>query len=176
MSRARPRAVVADDSHFMRSVISDILEEGGIDVVGEARNGREALERVGECDPDVVTMAGETLIKDDKITANLQNTVMDMRLIPLKKVVGKFPRMVRDLARELDKEVEFGVEGEIEEGMLVRIRESERQVALNCDAVNAQEEVVVKPLEGLLSGTPGLSGTAVLGDGNIVHILDVVTL
>ncbi|ELZ25747.1 chemotaxis protein CheA [Halosimplex carlsbadense 2-9-1] len=63
-----------------------------------------------------------------------------------------------------------------DEGMLVRIRESERQVALRCDQVNSQEEVVVKPLEGILSGTPGLSGTAVLGDGNIVHILDVVTL
>jgi len=62
------------------------------------------------------------------------------------------------------------------DGMLVRIRESERQVALRCDAVTQQEEVVVKPLEGILSGTPGLSGTAVLGDGNIVHILDVVTL
>jgi two-component system chemotaxis sensor kinase CheA len=62
------------------------------------------------------------------------------------------------------------------EGMLVRIRESERQVALHCNEVNSQEEVVVKPLEGILSGTPGLSGTAVLGDGNIVHILDVVTL
>ena len=61
-------------------------------------------------------------------------------------------------------------------GMLVRIRESERQIALRCDEVNAQEEVVVKPLEGILSGTPGLSGTAVLGDGNIVHILDVVTI
>ncbi|ACV46386.1 MULTISPECIES: chemotaxis protein CheA [Halomicrobium] len=62
------------------------------------------------------------------------------------------------------------------DGMLVRVRESERQVALHCDSVNSQEEVVVKPLEGILSGTPGLSGTAVLGDGNIVHILDVVTL
>ena len=66
--------------------------------------------------------------------------------------------------------------GATEGGMLVRIRESERQVALRCDQVNAQEEVVVKPLEGILSGTAGLSGTAVLGDGNIVHILDVVTL
>ena len=337
--------------------------------------------------------AGDTLDELDKITANLQNTVMDMRLIPLKKVVGKFPRLVRDLARELDKDIDFEIEGEgieldrtilteisdplmhilrnavdhgieppaereaagkeptghitlrasrerdhviieveddgagldvegiknkaIEkgvrspeeldamddsaiydlvfhpgfstadevtdtsgrgvgmdvvhdtvtqldgsvnvdstvgegttvalrlpvtmaivkvlfvevgdeeygvpiknvdeitatssvkrvngtevikhnddiypvihlddtfdvpgdtangDGMLVRIRESERQVALHCDSVNSQEEVVVKPLEGILSGTPGLSGTAVLGDGNIVHILDVVTL
>ncbi|AAV47041.1 chemotaxis protein CheA [Haloarcula marismortui ATCC 43049] len=72
----------------------------------------------------------------------------------------------------------FDIEGETAngDGMLVRIRESERQVALHCDSVNSQEEVVVKPLEGILSGTPGLSGTAVLGDGNIVHILDVVTL
>jgi two-component system chemotaxis sensor kinase CheA len=62
------------------------------------------------------------------------------------------------------------------DGMLVRIRESERQIAIRCDSVNTQEEVVVKPLEGILSGTEGLSGTSVLGDGNIVHILDVVTL
>ncbi|MBV0924290.1 chemotaxis protein CheA [Halomicroarcula limicola] len=72
----------------------------------------------------------------------------------------------------------FEVPGETAngDGMLVRIRESERQIALHCDSVNSQEEVVVKPLEGILSGTAGLSGTAVLGDGNIVHILDVVTL
>ena len=56
MSRSRPRAVVADDSHFMRSVISDILEGGGIEVVGEARNGHEAVDLVAEVDPDVVTM------------------------------------------------------------------------------------------------------------------------
>jgi len=62
------------------------------------------------------------------------------------------------------------------DGMLLRIRKSERRAALRCDDVNKQEEVVVKPLEGVLSGIPGLSGTAVLGDGNIVPILDVVTL
>jgi two-component system chemotaxis sensor kinase CheA len=79
---------------------------------------------------------------------------------------------VVDLANELD------VPGETAngDGMLLRIRKSERRAALRCDAVNKQEEVVVKPLEGVLSGIPGLSGTAVLGDGNIVPILDVVTL
>ena len=51
-----PRAVVADDSHFMRSVISDILEGGGIEVVAQARNGREAVDAVREHRPDVVTM------------------------------------------------------------------------------------------------------------------------
>jgi two-component system chemotaxis sensor kinase CheA len=63
-----------------------------------------------------------------------------------------------------------------EDGMLVRIREENRPVALHCDEVLHQEEVVVKPLEGILSGIPGLSGTAVLGDGDVVTILDVETL
>jgi len=51
-----PRAVVADDSHFMRSVIADILTEGDIDVVAKARDGREAVQAVTDNDPDVVTM------------------------------------------------------------------------------------------------------------------------
>ncbi|GCF14123.1 chemotaxis response regulator protein-glutamate methylesterase [Haloarcula mannanilytica] len=50
------RAVVADDSHFMRSVISDILSDGGIDVVAQARDGEEAVSAVIEHEPDVVTM------------------------------------------------------------------------------------------------------------------------
>jgi two-component system chemotaxis response regulator CheB len=40
----------------MRSVITDILESGGVEVVAEARNGREAVEAVKTSDPDVVTM------------------------------------------------------------------------------------------------------------------------
>ena len=67
-------------------------------------------------------------------------------------------------------------DADADDGMLVRIRESVRPVALRCDAFTDQEEVVVKPLEGSLSGIPGLSGTAILGDGNIVPILDVVSL
>ncbi|WP_424013389.1 chemotaxis protein CheA [Halorubrum xinjiangense] len=69
-----------------------------------------------------------------------------------------------------------GSAGATDNGMLVRIREETRQVALHCDAVLDQEEVVVKPLDGPLSGTPGLSGTAVLGDGDVVAVLDVVSL
>lgn len=50
------RALVVDDSHFMRTVITDILEAGGIDVVAQGSNGREAVRLVEEHDPDVVTM------------------------------------------------------------------------------------------------------------------------
>jgi len=88
---------------------------------------------------------------------------------------------VVDLAERFDvsgraAETEGGESPSGTGGVLVQIRESERRIAIRCDAVNAQEEVVVKPLEGILSGTAGLSGTAVLGDGNMVHILDMVTL
>ena len=62
------------------------------------------------------------------------------------------------------------------DGMLLRIRESERPVALRCDAVDRQEEVVTKPFEGVLRDVPGMSGTAVVGDGQVVPIIDVVTL
>jgi len=64
----------------------------------------------------------------------------------------------------------------VEDPMLVRIRPSNRQVALRCDRVTRQEEVVVTPLQGPLSGADGLSGTAVIGDGNVIPILDVGTL
>jgi two-component system chemotaxis sensor kinase CheA len=62
------------------------------------------------------------------------------------------------------------------EGMVIRIRPQDRQVALWCDGVTRQEEVVVTPLQGPLSGAEGLSGTAVIGDGNVIPILDVGTL
>ena len=50
------RALVVDDSHFMRTVISDILEDGGVDVVDTAPNGKQAVALTEELEPDVVTM------------------------------------------------------------------------------------------------------------------------
>lgn len=48
----------------------------------------------------------------DHVSADLQAAVMKTRMIPIKKVFGRFPRMVRDLARELGKEIELEVVGE----------------------------------------------------------------
>jgi two-component system chemotaxis response regulator CheB len=50
------RAVVVDDSQFMRTVIGDILEADGIEVVATASDGAAAVEAVLEHSPDVVTM------------------------------------------------------------------------------------------------------------------------
>ncbi|WP_206662537.1 chemotaxis-specific protein-glutamate methyltransferase CheB [Halorubrum sp. BOL3-1] len=51
-----PRVVVVDDSPFMRGLISDLLSDAGVAVVGEAGDGNEALSVVAETRPDVVTM------------------------------------------------------------------------------------------------------------------------
>ncbi len=51
-----PRTVVVDDSRFMRGLITDLLDEAGIPVVGEAKDGREALTVIADAQPDVVTM------------------------------------------------------------------------------------------------------------------------
>ncbi|OAQ53594.1 chemotaxis protein [Natrinema mahii] len=61
-------------------------------------------------------------------------------------------------------------------GMVVRIRDDVREVALHCDRVSGQQEVVVKPFEGFMSGVPGISGATVRGRGEVVNILDVTTL
>jgi len=77
-----------------------------------------------------------------------------------------------DLAEELD------VPGPRRSGenMLVRVRDDVRPVAIECDEVRGQQEVVVKPYEGVLGDIPGLSGATVLGEGDVVNILDVESL
>ncbi|KRQ85997.1 Chemotaxis protein CheA [Caloramator mitchellensis] len=54
----------------------------------------------------------ETLEQVGRITTDLQDLVMKVRMLPIEKVFNRFPRMVRDLAQELGKEIEFIVQGE----------------------------------------------------------------
>jgi len=50
------RVLVADDAAFMRQMIRDILEAEGLEVVGEAVDGVEAVEQFERLHPDLVTM------------------------------------------------------------------------------------------------------------------------
>ncbi|WP_372589425.1 chemotaxis protein CheY [Fervidobacterium pennivorans subsp. shakshaketiis] len=50
------RILVVDDAAFMRMMLKDILTKAGHEVVGEAANGVEAVEKYKELRPDVVTM------------------------------------------------------------------------------------------------------------------------
>ncbi len=50
------RVLVVDDAIFMRRMISDILVENGMEIVGEADTGAKAIDRYKELRPDLVTM------------------------------------------------------------------------------------------------------------------------
>ena len=50
------RVLVVDDAAFMRKMVSDALTKGGHEVVGEAGNGTEAVDRYAELRPEVTTL------------------------------------------------------------------------------------------------------------------------
>ena len=54
----------------------------------------------------------QTVANLDVVTSDLQTAAMKTRMQPIRKVFGRFPRVVRDLARALDKHIELVMEGE----------------------------------------------------------------
>jgi two-component system, chemotaxis family, chemotaxis protein CheY len=50
------RVLVVDDAAFMRKMVTDALTKGGHEVVGEAGNGAEAIDRFQELKPDLTTL------------------------------------------------------------------------------------------------------------------------
>ncbi|MFD0587574.1 response regulator [Paenibacillus sp. GCM10027627] len=50
------RILIVDDAAFMRMMIRDILSKNGYEVVGEAQDGAQAVERYKELKPDLITM------------------------------------------------------------------------------------------------------------------------
>lgn len=50
------KVLIVDDAAFMRMMIKDILTKNGYEVIGEAEDGKVALEKYKELKPDLVTM------------------------------------------------------------------------------------------------------------------------
>lgn len=50
------RILIVDDAAFMRMMIKNILTEAGYEIVAEAENGKQAVEKYNEMKPDLVTM------------------------------------------------------------------------------------------------------------------------
>lgn len=48
--------LIVDDAAFMRMMLKDILTKNGFEVIGEAKDGSEALEKYQELKPDLVTL------------------------------------------------------------------------------------------------------------------------
>lgn len=56
MAKKMIKVLIVDDAIFMRRMLSDIVKEGGYSVVGEASNGKEAVDAFKKLKPDIVTM------------------------------------------------------------------------------------------------------------------------
>ena len=76
------RILVVDDAAFMRMMIKDILTKNGYEVVGEASDGAQAIEKYRETNPDLVTM-DITMPEMDGISALKEIKKMD----PAAKVI-----------------------------------------------------------------------------------------
>jgi two-component system chemotaxis sensor kinase CheA len=81
-----------------------------MNMVGELVLVRNRLVRLGlKSNDEAMSKAVSNL---DVVTADLQSSVMKTRMQPIKKVFGRFPRVVRDLARALKKEINLELQGE----------------------------------------------------------------
>ena len=58
------------------------------------------------------TLYSESIEYLERITTSLHDAVMKVRMVPVETVFNRFPRMIRDIARELDKDIELRMSGE----------------------------------------------------------------
>ncbi|WP_370315119.1 chemotaxis protein CheW [Thalassolituus sp.] len=81
-----------------------------MNMVGELVLVRNRLVRLGLKSTD--ESMSKAVANLDVVTGDLQASVMKTRMQPIKKVFGRFPRVVRDLARQLKKEINLELRGE----------------------------------------------------------------
>jgi two-component system, chemotaxis family, sensor kinase CheA len=95
------------DTQTVRIALSHL--DSMVDLMGELVIARSRLETMAlkAGDRAVIDAAEEV----HRISSDLQREVMSTRMVPVGNIFNRFPRMVRDLARDLGKDVSFEVEG-----------------------------------------------------------------
>ena len=108
---ARAAPAVAEKTEAETTVRVDTARLDEImNMVGELVLVRNRLVRLGANSSDEAMSKAVSNL--DVVTADLQTAVMKTRMQPIKKVFGRFPRLVRDLARQLKKEINLELVGE----------------------------------------------------------------
>jgi two-component system chemotaxis sensor kinase CheA len=119
-----------------------------MDVMGELVIARDRIAQIAEkmADPALIEATNQA----SQIVANLQNEIMTSRMVPVWQVFDRFPRLVRDTARSLGKDVEFKIEGkdiELDRSMLDEMGEPVLHLLRN-----ALDHGVEKPKERAAAG------------------------
>jgi two-component system, chemotaxis family, sensor kinase CheA len=112
--KATAAAVVAEKPAASEAETTVRVDTARLDeimnMVGELVLVRNRLVRLGSNSNDEAMAKAVSNL--DVVTADLQTAVMKTRMQPIKKVFGRFPRLVRDLARNLKKEINLELVGE----------------------------------------------------------------
>lgn len=98
-----------------RSVRVDIEKlDGLMNLVSELIIAKNSLVSLSSAEQNSGNLAGfnEQIEYLETVTTNLHETVMKVRMVPIESVVNKFPRMIRDLSKKLDKKMELYMSGE----------------------------------------------------------------
>ena len=104
-----------------------------MNLVGELVINKIRLMQIGS--DNRVTGLKEVLDQLNILTTDLQNQVMQMRLVPVERVFSRFPRMVRDLAKTVGKDIELDIKGgdiELDRTVLDEIGEPLVHLLRNC--------------------------------------------
>ncbi|MBR1580258.1 MAG: chemotaxis protein CheA, partial [Selenomonadaceae bacterium] len=108
---AAPSAAAQKKTHASQSVRVDIEKlDTLMNLMGELVINKVRLEQIGQTHR--LSELTETLEQMDRVTTDLQNIVMKVRMVPVSQVFNRFPRMVRDVTKELNKEINLTIEGE----------------------------------------------------------------
>ena len=77
-----------------------------------AKNGLVSMSATEKRDSGDTSAFNEQIEYLGTVTTNLHETVMKVRMVPIESTVQKFPRMIRDLSKKLDKKMELYMTGE----------------------------------------------------------------
>ena len=94
----------------------------------------------GRSDEVTLLALDESVSQLDMLVVNLQNAVMKTRMQPIGRLFNKYPRLARDLARQLGKDVELVLTGEETESL----RTNQIFSALPSDGVSASKTIIKK--------------------------------
>lgn len=83
-----------------------------MNLVSELIIAKNSLVSASSSDHGNNTAFNEQIEYLENVTTNLHESVMKVRMVPIESVVVKFPRMIRDLSKKLDKKMELYMTGE----------------------------------------------------------------
>ena len=108
------------------------------------------------------------------------NEIFHLDLTKTNSVDGQLTIIVRERAIPLFYLDQWLVRGHVnkkrEQGHVVIVQLGNQQIGFVVDSLIGQEEVVIKPLDRLLHGTPGMAGATITSDGGIALIIDMPSM